>query len=312
MESSLRVLLALAALLVVTGCAGGAGPGEEELYVFLPESMDSPFWVDAKAGMDAEAEELGVTAQFVGPLKKDTASQVTFLEEAIARKPAGIAISAEDTEEVRDAVARAREAGIPVISWVSPLPDSEVMAHVGADDRAAGEEAAKSLARTLDGEGQIALLTTAADAPGFERRTEGFEKGLEAYPNIEVVYVGITGEDLEAIPSKVSYLLQTRPEIDALFGVTGPEIPGAAEAVRDFDSCGEVRVAGFEATPEAIELMQAGCVQLLVSQKPYEMTAEALRLLTNLERGEAPADVYSGATLISPRDLDEFLKKGSY
>ncbi len=304
MEILRNVFLALLALLVVAGCGGRARSGEEELYVFLPESMDDRFWVDAKEGLDAEAEKLGVKAVFLGPAEKDADSQVTFFEEAIAREPAGIAVAADDTEEVKEAVARAREAGIPVISWVSPLPDSEVMAHVGTDDFAAGEEAARALAETLDGEGQVATLTTSTDAPGYERRMEGFRKGLEGYPGVEVVYTGITGEDLEKIPEKVRFLLQTRPELDALFGATGRDVRGAAEAVRDFDECGEVRVVGFDATPETIELMETGCVQALVSRKPYEMTTQALRLLEDLERGEEPQDVYTDVTTVTQRDLE--------
>ncbi len=303
MEMLRKTCLLLALLLVAAGCGGAAG-SEEELYVFLPSSLDSQFWVDANEGLEAEAEELGVAAEFLGPTEEDPAEQLTFLEEAIAREPAGIAVSADGTEEVEEAVARAREAGIPVISWVSPLPGSEVVAHVGTGHFAAGEEAAGVLAEELDGEGQVALLATGLEEPEARQRIEGFRKGLEDHPDVEVVYSGITGGDLETVPSKVEFLLQSRPEIDALFGVTGPEVRGAAEAVRDSGGCGEVRVAGFDATPATLELMRDGCVQLLVSQKPYEMTARALRLLHDLERGAEPEDVLVDVDLISPDNLE--------
>lgn len=294
----------LALLLLAAGCGGSTGP-EEDLYVFLPRSLDSQFWVDAERGLEAEAEELGVRAEFLGPPEADPAEQLTFLEEAIAREPAGIAVAAEDTEEVRETVARAGEAGIPVISWVSPLPDSEVVAHVGTDHFAAGERAAGALAEELDGRGEVAVLAADLENPEARQRAEGFGSGLEDHPGVEVVYTGITGDDVDNIPSKVRFLLQTRPEIDALFGVTGPEVGGAAEAVEDSGGCGEVRVAGFTATPAALESMRAGCVQLLVAQKPGEITARALRLLHDIERGEEPEDdVRVGVNLISPQDLD--------
>jgi ABC-type sugar transport system substrate-binding protein len=127
---------------------------------------------------------------------------------------------------------------------------------------------------------------------------------LEDHPDVEVVYSGITGGDLETVPSKVEFLLQSRPDIDALFGVTGPEVRGAAEAVRDSGACGEVRVAGFNATPATLELMRAGCVQLLVAQKPGEITARALRLLHDLESGAEAEDVRVGVDLLTPRDLE--------
>jgi ribose transport system substrate-binding protein len=303
MEMLRKTCLLLTLLLVAAGCGGAAG-SEEELYVFLPRSLDSQFWVDANEGLEAEAERLGVSAEFLGPTEEDPAEQATLLEETIAREPAGIAVSADDTEDVEEAVARAREAGIPVISWVSPLPDSEVVAHVGTDHFAAGEEAAGALAEELGGTGQVALLATGLEEPEARQRSEGFRKGLEDHPEVEVVYSGITGGDLETVPSKVEFLLQSRPDIDALFGVTGPEVRGAAETVRDSGACGEVRVAGFDATPATLELMRAGCVQLLVAQKPGEMAARALRLLQDLESGAEVEDARVGVDLLTPTDLE--------
>ena len=303
MEILRKTCLLLALLLVAAGCGGSTG-SEKELYIFLPSSLDNRFWVDANEGLEAEAERLGVSAEFLGPTEEDPAEQATFLEEAIAREPAGIAVSAESTEEVRDAVARAGEAGIPVISWISPLPDSEAVAYAGTDHFAAGEEAAGALAEELGGREQIALLATSIEEPEVRQRMEGFRSGLEAHPDVEVVYTGITGDDLETVPSKVETLLQSRPDIDALFGVTGPEVRGAAEAIRDSGGCGEVRVAGFSATPATVELMRAGCVQLLVEQKPGEITARALRLLHDLERGAEPEDVRVDVNLISPNNLE--------
>ena len=302
MEMLRKTCLLLALLLVAAGC-GGPADSEGELYVFLPRSLDSQYWVDANEGLEAEAERLNVSAEFLGPTEEDPAKQLTFLEEAIAREPAGIAVAADDTEEVRETVARAREAGINVVSWVSPLPDGVAAAHVGTDHFAAGEEAAGAMAEELGGRGRVALLATDLEQPEARQRMDGFRRGLEARLNVEVVYVGTTGDDLETVPSKVRFLLQSRPDIDALFGVTGPEARGAAEAVRDRDGCGEVRVAGFTAAPATMEQMRAGCVQLLVSQKPYEMTARALRLLNDLESGAEPEDVRVDVNLISPDSL---------
>ena len=175
---------------------------------------------------------------------------------------------------------------------------------MGTKHFAAGEEAAGTLAEELGGTGQVALLATSIGEPETRQRMKGFRSGLEAHPDVEVVYTGITGKDLETVPLQVRTMLQSRPELDALFGVTGPEVRSAAEAVKDSGGCGEVRVAGFTATPATLELMRDGCVQLLVSQKPYEVTARALRLLHDLDRGAEPEDVQVDVDLISPDNLE--------
>ena len=60
METTRNTCLLLALLLLAAGCGGSTG-SEEDLYVFLPRSLDSQFWVDAEKGLEAEAEELGVS-----------------------------------------------------------------------------------------------------------------------------------------------------------------------------------------------------------------------------------------------------------
>src|SRR5688572_2865077 len=49
-----------------------------ELYVFLPKSLDNPYWDAARKGMEARAKELGVQAEFLGPDTADAAKQVAI------------------------------------------------------------------------------------------------------------------------------------------------------------------------------------------------------------------------------------------
>ena len=63
-------------------------------------------------------------------------------------------------------------------------------------------------------------------------------------------------------------------------------MPGAGGAVKQAGKCGQVKVIGFDVVPQGIELMQAGCVDALVSQRPYGMTVKALDLLRDLHNGK--------------------------
>ena len=46
-----------------------AASSAEPLYVFLPKGLDNPYWDNARKGMEAKAEELGVNAEFTGQQK---------------------------------------------------------------------------------------------------------------------------------------------------------------------------------------------------------------------------------------------------
>lgn len=315
----LVVLAAIAmGVFVAAGCGGGAlsaGGGEdEELYVFLPKSLDNPYWFDARKGMNAEAKELGVTAEFLGPQTADAGKQVEIFENALNRNPAGIAVSANDPETVKATIARAREMNIPVLAWDSEVPDSEVLAYVGTDNVAAGEQAAEALAKTMNEKGTVGVLAGSVTALNARQRLDGLKKGLKQYPDIEIVTTEITNESVSTATSKAESLLQAQSGIDALFGVTGADAPGAALAVKQAGNCGDTQVVGFDVVPQGVELMKEGCIQGLISQKPYGMTRQALKMLHSLDKGEEleRKAVDTGVLTVYEDNLNQFLKEAPH
>lgn len=318
MKRLITLVVVVVGVFVAAGCGGGAlssgGGGDEELYVFLPKSLDNPYWVDAREGMKAEAEKLGVEAEFLGPQQADAGEQVEIFENALNRNPAGIAVSANDPETVKATIAQAKERDIPVIAWDSEVPDSEVLAYVGTDNVAAGEQAAEALAKTMNEEGKVGVLAGSVTALNARQRLDGLKKGLKQYPDIEIVTTEITGESVSGATSKAENLLQAQSDIDALFGVTGADVPGAALAVKQAGACGEIQVVGFDVVPQGVELMKEGCIQALISQKPYGMTRQALRMLSSLNEGEEleQKSVDTGVVTVYEDNLDQFLKNAPH
>lgn len=314
MKRLLAVVAVVMGVFVATGCGGGAlapGGGEdEEFYVFLPKSLDNPYWFDARKGMKAEAKKLGVKAEFLGPQTADAGEQVKIFENALNRNPAGIAVSANDPETVKATIAQAKERGVPVIAWDSEVPDSEVLAYVGTDNVAAGEQAAEALAKTMNEKGTVGVLAGSVTALNARQRLDGLKKGLEQYPDIEIVTTEITGESVSGATSKAENLLQAQSDIDALFGVTGADAPGAALAVKQAGECGDIQVAGFDVVPQDVELMKEGCIQALISQKPYGMTQQALDMLHSLNKGEElkQKSIDTGVVTVYEDTLDTFLE----
>ena len=314
MKRSITLVAIVLGVFVAGGCGGGAlssGGGEkEELYVFLPKSLDNPYWVDARKGMKAEAKKLGVKAEFLGPQQADAGKQVEIFENALNRNPAGIAVSANDPETVKATIAMAKDKDIPVIAWDSEVPDSEVLAYVGTDNVAAGEQAAEALAKTMNEEGKVGILAGSVTALNARQRLEGLKKGLKQYPDIEIVTTEITGESVSGATSKGENLLQAQSDLDALFGVTGADAPGAALAVKQAGKCGDIQVAGFDVVPQGVELMKEGCIQALISQKPYGMTRQALEMLHSLNAGDElkQESVDTGVVSVYEDNLDQFLK----
>jgi ABC-type sugar transport system substrate-binding protein len=323
MRSTYRIAVLTAATVIaalgVTACGssdksgdgGGGSSGGGGSYVFLPKSLDNPYWVDARKGMKAEAKKLGVKAEFIGPQSVDAAQQVSLFESAIARRPDGIAVSANDPETVKGAIREAKAAGIPVIAWDSEAPGSPVAAYIGTDNVAAGKDLAAIVGKSIDGRGSIAVFAGSLTALNARQRLEGLKAGLAKFPDIKIITTQVTDESVAGATAKAEAVLQKSSDIAAMVGITGSDVPGVGGAVRQAKRCGKVKVLGFDVVPQGQELMKAGCVQGLIAQKPYGMTAQALRLLTELKAGKKPpsAKIDTGVITVTPESLTEFLKE---
>lgn len=289
----------------------GAVPAADGTYVFLPKSLNNPYWVEAKKGMEAGMAEIGVKAEFLGPDTDDAAKQVAIFESILAKKPLGIAVSPNDPSSVKDVIARATEMGIPVISWDGPVPDSAVLGYVGTDNVAAGEQEGEALAKAIGNKGKVAVIIGNLGAPNLNQRLEGLKKALAKYPDIQLAATEESGESVATAQSKAETVLQAHPDLAGFAGIGGSDLPGIAGALKSADKCGTIKAVGFDVVPQGIEGMKGGCVDALISQKPFGMTAQALKILADFhnKKSTLPANftVDTGVEVVTPDKLDAFL-----
>jgi ABC-type sugar transport system substrate-binding protein len=289
----------------------GAAPAADGSYVFLPKSLNNPYWVEAKKGMEAGMAEIGVKAEFLGPDTDDAAKQVAIFESILAKKPLGIAVSPNDPSSVKDVIARATEMGIPVIAWDGPVPDSAVLGYVGTDNVAAGEKEGEALAKAIGNKGKVAVIIGNLGAPNLNQRLEGLKKALAKYPDIQLAATEESGESVATAQSKAETVLQAHPDLAGFAGIGGSDLPGIAGALKSANKCGTIKAVGFDVVPQGIEGMKGGCVDALISQKPFGMTAQALKILADFhnKKSTLPKNftVDTGVEVVTPDKLDAFL-----
>ena len=303
---------------LVSSFAGGQGeqkkpantPAGQQLYVFIPKSLDNPYWDECRKGMEAKAAELGVKAEFIGPATADASKQADIFESVIARHPNGIAVSPNDPKAIASVIDEAIAAKIPVICWDSDAASSKRIAYVGTDNTAAGSFAGKEMGKVLNGQGTVAILHGSLTAQNAIERVNGFTSALSTFPGIKIVATETTEESPTISLSKAESLLQAYPDLSAFYGVTGVGVPGAGNAVLQAGKAGVVKVVGFDVVPQGIDLMKKGAVQALVSQRPFGMTGQALQILFDINQGKMPdKKIYdTGVLAVYPDTLDDFLK----
>lgn len=174
--------------------AGGAEGGSKDYsFQMIVKSFQSTYWQAAIQGVEQAKAELGVSVEANGPANEsDIADQVQMLNDAIEKKPDGIALAACDTNSVIDSLNKALEAGIPVVCFdtgVDNAPEGSVLATVATDNVAAGAVAAENMfpvieakvkAATTDAKVRIGEVNQDATALNIQQRGQGFiDKMLE-------------------------------------------------------------------------------------------------------------------------------------
>lgn len=135
----------------------------------------------------------------------------------------GMVVKAPDVADVGAAIRRAVEAGIPVVTLVTDLPNTGRIAYAGADNRAAGETAAYLIGECAASQRAKVLVTLSSSRfRGEEEREIGFRRVMrDRFPDVGIREISEGhGTDI-ATGSLVSSVLVQDPDINAVYSIGG-------------------------------------------------------------------------------------------
>jgi simple sugar transport system substrate-binding protein len=308
----------LAGLVLGVGLVASASAQAEYKFTYLTQTgVDNTFWQTIKRGMDDACETLQVDCQLIFTQENGNLQMhLQNLETVIAQEVDGIVSVIVHDELYDEAIARAKDAGIPVI--ISNVDDTEGgdgnarLAFVGQDLYRAGYEVAKGLSDQFDRSKPAHVLLGLA-RPGeswAEDRIGGARQWIdelnEANPDWDVTHDTIdSANDLSVTGSRICQYIQGHPETTAVIGA-GFWFAGAGECLRDLGiKPGEVLMGGFDLVPILMDEMDKGYVHLTVDQQPYlQGYLPILQLYLINKFGLSAWDVNTGKSLIGPSDVE--------
>lgn len=256
-----------------------------------------------------------ITVELQGPAEWDASLEARSLEQVLAKKPNGIIVSCADESTLVPSINKAIDAGTPVICFDSDSPDSERLAYVGTNNLDFGAVAGKTIVDTIGTEGEVAIIMVPG-AVSMEERAKGCVDYLTANaPNIKVSYLNDEG-DVAKAEQVVSALLQSNPNIKAIFSTHGYGAPGAASAIRSLNKGGQITVIGSDYDSATIELLKSGEVAGTVIDDPYLLGYQAFMLAyaaahptdvlsSNPPFGHVPALIYGNCSLLTGETLKD-------
>jgi ribose transport system substrate-binding protein len=300
MKQKFNVLFAVLVVLamLLAACAQPAAPVSEEQpesaepstadeeYIYVSAMGNLEFFNAHQYGWKWAGDQLGVTANYVGPAEYDMNAMVAAFDQAIAKKPKGICVFAVEPV-LTPSINKATEAGIPVVTILGDLPESKRIAFVGSRQYDLGYTGGTKIAEALGGKGKVAILSI----PGvgmFDDREAGFRAAFNAFPDIEVVQVGDTKADTVTAVSVAKDILQRYPDLAAFVGTDSTGGIGAATAVEEAGKVGQVKVVAMDRNSDVLEKIQKGTLTGTVAQDDAAMAFWCLQTLYNYVHAQAP------------------------
>ncbi len=257
-----------------------------------------PFWSVAANGVDAAADDMGVTVEYQAPGTFDMVEMSQIIDAAVASEPDGLVVTIPDADALADSIQAAVAAGIPVISMNSGSDDFArlgVLVHVGQTEYAAGLIAGQRFA--AEGIGSAICINQEVGNTALDDRCQGFEDGL----GVEVDVIPVDLADPTGTQETVNGALQANPVEGILtLGPTGA-IPTLA-ALEESGNIGTVALATFDLGPEVLEAIDQGDMLFAIDQAQYLQGYLPIVLLTkDLETGALPLGSVDRVILTGPQ-----------
>ena len=294
----------------------------DEVYVMVTFSVGIDYWKNVLKGFEDAAESLNVSVEYRGATQYDVNEQITVLEQVIARKPAGIALSASHPSALNVTINKAIEAGIPVVLFDSDAPDSKAYSFLGTNNYKAGVTAAHHIAKLVDSKGKVAIVTL-QNLLNAQDRARGFEDTIEnEYPDIELVGKRDGKGDKLVSRQVTTELIQQHPDLEGVFVTEANGGVGVGEAIRMSNKKSIVKIVSFDTDKVTLDQIKEGTISATLAQGTWNMGYWSLQNLfhhhhdliqttgNQLQDGmPVKTNLDTGITVVTEENVDDFYAK---
>ncbi len=285
-QAATYVLAAVVAAAVVGAMSflhSGSSEAKSQKIGLSLSTLNNPFFVQIRAGAQAEAKRLGVDLT-VTDAQNDASQQANQLQNFTSEGLGTIIVNPVDSDAVTPAAKAVNKSDIPLVAVDRSVNNADTAALVASDNVTGGKLAARSLAEKLGGKGTIVVLQGQAGTSASRERGSGFTEGLKAYPGIKVVAKQPADWDRTKGLDVMTNLLQANPDIDGVFAENDEMALGAIKALGS-KAGKSVQVVGFDGTADGLTAVKAGTLYASVAQQPTELGKIAVRNAVKVAEG---------------------------
>lgn len=219
--------------------------------------------------------------------------QLSDIDTMIAQGVDGLLLNCLSMEGSSSAVVACKNAGIPVVEFISYTENEDYETFVGTDVKSSGIMAMDVAAEAIGEEGRVFEIQGIIGHTGQINRGAGIAEALEKYPNIELVE-SQSGEFLKdkAMSVTEAWLAKyPKGEIDAIIAHNDQMALGALNACLAANRT-EIKIVGIDGDLEALQAVADGTMAGSIVDYCEEESRYAVEeMVSILEGNEAKGEI---------------------
>lgn len=285
--------------------AGASGGVTGKKFVLMQGVKGDPFYISMECGAKEKAAELGVELTVQGPDKFDATLQNPMLDSVASSKPDALLVAPNDVIASASPIKKIQDAGTTVVLVDTVVDDPSVgVSRIATDNKLGGVKAAEALNGLVPEGGKVLVISTDPGVSSVDARIEGFNEAVTT----EFTTLTLAGDTQyshnspQTAASVIQAELQRNPDLVGVFATNLFTAQGVATGVRAAGKGDQVKVVGFDAGPDQIKQLEAGDVQALVAQKPYDIGVQGVEQAANALEGKPVTASIETESLIVTKD----------
>ena len=222
-----------------------------------------------------------------------------------------------DKEQMVAPLQAALDAGIKIITVDTFLGDGDYangpvkfpISYIGSDNVEGGGASRRAASpRRSAARARSTSTPTNPNIASVELRVKGFKGEMaKNFPDIKVLGPDYNDDDLNKATQQTAAVIEQNPDLAGVFGSNVFSAQGAGNAVVNAGLSGHVQVVAYDATKDAIEMMNKGDVSMALAQKPFDMGYMAVEFAVADDAGvtSLPKRLETGFAIIDKNNVTD-------
>lgn len=193
------------------------------------------------------------------------------IEELTSQGIQGLAISPNNTAELRQCINGLYEQGIPVITLNSDVPGSKRICFIGMDNYRAGQTAAGLMCQMLPDNSKILPLAGHLNNTAHNNRLNGFLDTLNQQNtyNLRIMPFQPCFDRNDYAHEITQHALRENPDLVGIYVASNGQ-EGVCQAVEEEGRKGKVKIIAFDLNEPNMRLLQSDSLNIVLDQHAFQ------------------------------------------